>query len=453
MSNSDRTPAFKEENCDFCGLCFHRCPVLKLPLSEAKIEIKNLIEGQESKYVLSKCNTCFSCNLFCPQAANPYQLILERWNDLNKIRGTPPLYRFVCPTEEPNIWQLINIFLSPQEKKWISQWMSYIPKPDDKVLLIGSYTHLFPFIIGGSKLLQHFHPVDRLDQWEGGAYLYQGGNLDIVQKIARRCKKDFDKWGVKTIVPFLDTLEYIFSEIHPKEMGIKHTPTFKNFNQWLLEKINSGEIALPNQLNFKITIHDNCYSKSLKDIYWEPPREILERCGCQIIEMQHFKEDSLCCGFGAGASWIKNMALPFDIISEGMKKFREAEETGASALVTYCTGCLYLLWATRELLQSKIDVFHHIELVRMAMGEKINYPQDHIKRAWDIIAIITYQLIISLMQRNFFIKKFSFDDKLSTFHPKKHRLLKLIRLLFRNPLIRKIYAKLFQSMAPVFNTR
>ena len=147
------------------------------------------------------------------------------------------------------------------------------------------------------------------------------------------------------------------------------------------------------------------------------------------------------------------MALPFDIISEGMKKFREAEETGASALVTYCTGCLYLLWATRELLQSKIDVFHHIELVRMAMGEKINYPQDHIKRAWDIIAIITYQLIISLMQRNFFIKKLSFDDKLSTFHPKKHRLLKLIRLLFRNPLIRKIYAKLFQSMAPVFNTR
>jgi len=52
-----------------------------------------------------------------------------------------------------------------------------IPKPNDVVLLVGSYTHLFPFIIGGSKLLSYFKPIDRIDQWEGGAYLYQGGYL------------------------------------------------------------------------------------------------------------------------------------------------------------------------------------------------------------------------------------------------------------------------------------
>jgi len=110
MTTGKRISAFNEEFCDLCGQCFHLCPVLQLPLEESKKEIERLIKGKESKYVLSKCNTCFSCNLYCPQNANPYQLILERWNDKYKKRGAPPLYKFVCPTEVPNIWQLLNIF-------------------------------------------------------------------------------------------------------------------------------------------------------------------------------------------------------------------------------------------------------------------------------------------------------------------------------------------------------
>ena len=449
MSQGKRIPAFKEEKCDLCGKCFHLCPVLKLPLKAAQEEIKRLIDGRESKYVLSKCNTCFSCNLYCPQRANPYQLILERWNNLYKKRGAPPLYRFICPTETPNIWQLLNIFLSPREKQWISQWMHNVPKPNDTILLIGNFTHLFPFIIGGSKLLKYFKPIDRLDEWEGGATLYQGGYLNVVQKIAEICKRDFEKWGVKTVVPLLDAVEYLFVEVHPKEMGIKHGQTFLNFNQWLLDKIDSGEIELTDQLDLTVTIHDNCYSKALGPSYWEPPRALLKRCGCEIVEMDHIKKDSLCCGFGAGASWVKNMSLPFDIISEGMKKFKEAEKTGATALVTYCTGCFYLLWATRELSGSRIDVYHHVELVRLAMGENLNYPLDHIKRAWDVIAILTYQLMVSLLQKNFFIKKLQLDERLSTFKPKKHRLLRMIRYIMKISLVRKIYAKIFRLFTPI----
>lgn len=448
-----RIPAFKKDLCDLCGLCLQLCPVLHLPIEEAKDEFQNLIEGKESEYVLSRCNTCFSCNLYCPQQANPYQLILERWNELYKKRGAPPLYRFVCPTEEPNIWQLLNVFLSNQERIWIHKWMNYLPKKEDIVFLIGSYMHLFPFIIGGSKLLDSFKPIDLIDQWEGGAYLYQGGYLDLVQKIAQRAKRDFNAWDVKDIVVSTDAVQIHFSEIHHNEMGVKHDQNFINFHEWLLKKINSGEIKLPNApLNITVTIHDNCYSKILGRIFWEKPREILKKCGCNIKEMRHIKKDSLCCGFGAGASWTKNISIPFDIISEGVKKFKEAEDTKAKALVSYCSGCIYLLWATRELLESKIDIYHIIEVVRMAMGEKINYPKDHVKRAWDIIAIITYQLIFSTFQKNFFIKSLTYNKKRSTFKPRKFRLLKLIRLLFDIPLIRKFYAKQFRILMPIMKT-
>jgi len=448
-----RISGFREDLCDLCGECFHQCPVLQLSIEESKQEMQRLIDGKESKYVLSKCNTCLSCNIYCPQQANPYQLILERWNDLYNKRGAPPLYRFVCPTEEPNIWQLLNIFLSDQEKKWVDNWISHIPKANEHILLIGNYTHLFPFVIGGSELLKYFTPISRIDQWEGGAYLYQGGYLDNVQRIAARCAKDFNSWGVKKVTHTLDAVHYIFSEVHPKEMLVNHTQEFINFNEWILKQINNGTLNLPKKLGLTITVHDNCFSKALGGAYWDVPREILKKCGCNLKEMKHIKKDSLCCGFGAGASWVKNMSIPFDIISEGIKKFNEAEETGADALVTYCGGCLYLLWATKELLGYDIDLYHIIEIVRMAMGEKLLYPKAHKKRAWDIITIITYQLLVSIVQTNFFIKKITYDKDMKTFWPKRYLVLKIIRVLFNVSPIRKMYRKMFVVLMRLIKTR
>jgi Fe-S oxidoreductase len=453
MNKSERISGFRKDLCNLCGECLHLCPVLQLPIEKAKNEIKNLIEGKLSEYALKKCNTCFSCNLFCPQNANPYNLILERWNDLYRKRGAPPLYKFVCPTEQNNIWQLLNIFLSDQERRWIHKWVTYIPTPDDTVLLIGNYTHLFPFIFGGSKLLDYFKPIDRIDQWEGGAYLYQGGYLDVVQKISQSTKKEFDDWGVKKVVACLDAVEYIFKEVHPKEMGVEHSQEFTNFNYWLLENINSGKIQLKNKLDMSATVHDNCYSKTLSNRYWEVPREILKKCGCEIIEMEHNRKDSLCCGFGAGASWVKNISIIFDIITEGMKKFKEAEETGAKALISYCGGCIYLLWATKELLRSKIEIFHVIEIVRMAMGERLNYPQDHTNRAWDIIAIMTYSLILSLFSKNFYITELNYDKQLSTFKPKKYRLLKAIRYILDFPKMKLIFIQAFHLLRIIFKSK
>lgn len=452
MVESTRTPAFNTDACTSCGSCFHECPVLQLSIEDARLEIGKLI-NQEDSIVLSVCNTCFSCNLVCEQQANPYQLILENWNRLYKTRRAPPLYKFVCPTEEPNIWQLLNLFLSPKEKKWIHGWMNYEPKPGDTILLLGNYTHLFPFIVGGSKLLENFKPVDRIDQWEGGAYLYQGGYLDVVRRIAEKTKRDFDGWNVKKVYTFLDAVQYIFTEVHPKEMGVTHDQEFLNFNQWLLEEMKAGKLELPNKLNMKVTVHDNCYSKTQGGIHWGVAREILEKCGCKIMEMEHSKKDSLCCGFGAGASWVNNMSIPFDILSEGLKKFREAKRTGADALVSYCGGCIYLLWAAKELFDIDIDVYHVVELVRMSMGEKLNYPQDNVRRAWDVIVIITYQLLLSMLEKPFWIKKVSYDPQRSTFTPGRALLLKFMRKLFEIRLVKSIYRKVFFYMMPLMKKK
>lgn len=175
---------FNVASCTRCGECFHQCPELQLPIQVACREINALINGEKSQYVLSLCTTCRSCNHFCPHDCKPYQLILERWNDLYLKRGAPYIYRFVCPTMDKNIWQILDQFLPGPEKEWVARWRSQ--KPAGDVLLIGNYVHLLPFVVGDSPLLKYFTPLDLLDQWECGAYLYQGGYLDAVKQIAEK---------------------------------------------------------------------------------------------------------------------------------------------------------------------------------------------------------------------------------------------------------------------------
>ncbi|MBD3352388.1 MAG: 4Fe-4S dicluster domain-containing protein [Candidatus Lokiarchaeota archaeon] len=441
---------FDTEACTRCGECFHKCPEMSLPLEIAKQEINALIDGQDSKHVLYHCTTCFSCNLICPHDCKPYELILQRWNELYWKRGAPPIYRFVCPTMESNIWQMLEVLMPEDEKVEVQKWMNQDLK--EEVLLIGNYTHLFSFIIGNSKLLDYFTPVDLLDQWECGAYLYQGGYLDVVKEIGKNCKSTFDSHGVKTVVPFLDAVQYMIDTIHSKEMDVKFNQKIINFNKWILDKIENGDLIFQKKLDFKVTIHDNCYSKADGGLYWNTARDLIKKTGCEIIEMEHIKENALCCGFGAGASWKNKNRIVFDILAGAKRKYEEAEATGADAIVTYCGGCLYLLWAANELFSSNLKVFHSIELVRMALGEKIDINQKmHKKRAWDIITIISYHIFKGLSKDPFRIEDLEFTEE--KWKQKKFRFLRFMRWCFRSRVIQFLFRKIFGFLLPRMKTK
>lgn len=440
MEGTTEFKLFQTDKCTQCGECFHQCPVLQLPKDEAINEIKALINQENGKYVLTQCHTCFSCNLICPQECHPYQLILMNWNRIYHTRGAPPIYRFVCPTMDKNIWQMLYVLMPKEEKNIVSKWMD---QPlTESILLIGNYTHLFSFVLSGSKLLTYFTPVSLVDHWETGAYLYQGGYLDVVKRIGANCKKVFDDAHVKTIVPFMDAVQYIIQDVQAAEMGNQFTQKVLNFNEWLLQKIDAQEILLPHKLPFTVTVHDNCYSKTHGEKYWTNARRLIGMTGCKVVEMEHHGKLSTCCGFGAGASWTKNIAIPFQILAGSKKKFEEAQKTGADALVTYCGGCLYLLWAAKVMFQYDIKVFHQIELVRAAMGEPIDMDQkQHVERAWDIIAIITYHLMLGLGRRPFQIEKISFSN--TRWKEGGFLGLRLLRSMLKRPWIQKLYRKFF----------
>jgi hypothetical protein len=161
---------------------------------------------------------------------------------------------------------------------------------------------------------------------------------------------------------------------------------------YLLDMVHSGQLNLSCPVNKRVAIHDNCFSKATGDAIWSPVRELVQACGVKIVDMQHNKEDALCCGFGAAAGRFDL----FDLIEQGKKRLGEAEATGADYLIVYCAACYFIFSVVRELVGSKLEIYHILELLDMAEGRQP--PHRTRRRAFNIIAIISANITRMLLQ-------------------------------------------------------
>ncbi len=391
---------FLEEECDLCGDCLVRCPELSLSEQEARTEIQKLIRGKEPQTLLTRCSSCFSCNFYCPRGCNPYDLILSRWNERYQRVGSPPVWKFIFPSEKSNLWSAMHAILPEKATGILEEWMT--APPAETIFLPGSYFHLVPEILAGSQLLRDVATLDLPGHWECGAYLYQGGYLGVVKQIGQMVRENLNKWGVKRVITALDAVHVMFTKVHPEETGVRFDQEIVNFHEWILRNIEDGQLSMERKLGITVTVHDNCYAKAGGTRYFDQARKLIDLAGVRVKEMRHHHVDALCCGFGRGAGWRSNIRIPFDILSGAAKRIREAEETGTDTLVTYCAGCFWLLLAARELTDSPIRVVHLIELVRDAMGEKVDFPRS--ERGWDILAAMTYQIMSTMGQQHLWIQ-------------------------------------------------
>ena len=414
---------FLEQKCDLCGECLMRCPELSLSKVEAAAEVERLIKGRESKYVLTRCASCLACNSFCPNDCNPYHLILTRWNDRYKSRGAPPLWKMVFPNEEPNVWSSLHAILPENTKEILEEWMG--ANPTETVFLPGSFFHIVPEVLAGSRILDGITVMDIPGHWECGAYLCQGGYLDVVKRIGKMVRDDFNRWGVKKIITAVDAVQLMFTKIHPEENEIHFDQEIVNFHGWLLQRIENGEIRIQKKLGRTVTIHDNCYAKAAGNRCFDQARRLLDLSGVEVVEMKHNHMDALCCGFGRGAGWRRNSAIPFDIIGGTMRRIKEAEETGVDTMVTYCAGCFWLFLAASELMESPVKIVHLIELVREAMGEEVIFPRQ--ERSLDILAALTYQIINGVGRKHFWVQDIRAEIDPAEWRSRPHNLLKAIR--------------------------
>jgi Fe-S oxidoreductase len=162
----------------------------------------------------------------------------------------------------------------------------------------------------------------------GNEFLYQilaRENIDTFNEIYANYK------GKKKVVV---TCPHCFTTIGRdyKQQGFELE--MLHHTQLLNTLVKTGRLKPVTQSSNSLTYHDPCYLGRHNQIY-EPPRELLESTGVELIEMPRNQERSFCCGAGGGRMWMEEK-LGTRI---NMNRVEEAINTGAKEVAVACPFC------------------------------------------------------------------------------------------------------------------
>ncbi len=384
---------FNEHNCDYCGICFHKCPVLELPLEEAKEEIKSLVEQGKSKTVLRKCTSCMACNHYCPNNCNPHTLILNCWNERYLDKGLPARSKLVLPYHFPNLYTIYKKKLPEDEKNFIEKWENNWKNPPKNNLIMfytGCNLLLQPYLLN-SKLFNEI-PIFGSPELCCGEPLYRMGCLDAAEQVGYYLQKQFNKIGFKKLIMGCLAGYHLLKEVYEKVYDIKFDFEVISFIDWLEEELNTGKYKIT-KLDLKAVIHDNCWPKASGDIFFNKVREILKKIGIDIIEPEHTRENALCCGIGAAAA---NYSIIYAFKS-AKKRIKEFKKTEADLIINYCGGCNWYFSTVQSYSRKWMPIYHLFELVEMAIGEKILHKTK--RRGKKIIRTMIKKILFNYLKR------------------------------------------------------
>lgn len=194
-----------------------------------------------------------------------------------------------------------------------------------------------------------------------GSPVYMTGQTEKAKEIADYNVNTFKKEGIEKIITSCAGCYRTLKETYPKKLGLEHGIEVLHLPEFLLEKINNGELTFNNSINIKITYHDPCHIGRHMGIY-EQPREVLTKIpGIKLIEMTRNRQNAWCCGSGGGVrSAFKDLSS-----FAATERIKEAKETSATAIVSCCPFCLNQFKSNIK--NNEIEALDLSELIKKAI--------------------------------------------------------------------------------------
>jgi Fe-S oxidoreductase len=155
------------------------------------------------------------------------------------------------------------------------------------------------------------------------------GNVEAFRKLA--------EWNLQAIRESGASKLIVSSPEDYYTLAVSYRETFGGLD---FEVCHISELLAENRSRFRlkewkavVTYHDPCRLGRGMAVY-DPPRELLRSIpGLRLVEMEHARELSLCCGTSCWTGCNRYSKLM------QLSRLKEAAATGAATLVTSCWEC------------------------------------------------------------------------------------------------------------------
>jgi len=201
------------------------------------------------------------------------------------------------------------------------------------------------------------------EEWCCGDHQLRLGEKGLFETLAEHNISLFKKFDADSIVTISPHCYNTFKNDKPYSDADLHV---QHYTQFVAEAINNSKLELPKTIDKRVTYHDPCFLGKRNEIY-DAPRHILESInGLEFTEMNRTKENSFCCGGGAGRVWTED-ATPEKRPS--INRIREALDLNVEVMATACPFCVATLEDAVKVLdvEDKIVVRDILELLKEAI--------------------------------------------------------------------------------------
>jgi Fe-S oxidoreductase len=193
-----------------------------------------------------------------------------------------------------------------------------------------------------------------------GYILEATGFSQEFEKIRERCADNFGQQKDKSVLTLCPTCTITLKEKYG--LPVQHAVVAVH------QKLKEPDVARKlKPLNFRATYHDPCHLGRMLGIL-EEPREILRQLGVEIIEMEHNRSFSTCCGGGGGLRAVDD-SLSIEI---SMNRIRDALAVGVEMIITVCPTCESTLLRASGRLTNQIDKFIDVRSLWDLLDESLN---------------------------------------------------------------------------------
>ncbi len=405
--------------CSGCGFCVEECTQYYGRMWESQSPrgkwffLRELLEGrerldQQAVDTFLACTTCEKCDVLCSEGlpVEPTWMGLRNLAVERRGKMTIPAFEIMSASLDGNL----NIWANYRQDRdaWLPEELRpAIGQSADTLYFAGCTASFVEKDIARSAVrLLHDAGIQftYLGQDEAccGIPMLVAGKWEEFAKVVKHNLGEAARRGAKKVITSCPACWLSWAHLYKEwaeKLGIPYGVEVQHYSEALAPAVASGRLTFEHTPK-AVTWHDSCHIGRAGGIY-EPPRDLIRSVpGVELREMEHNREQALCCG--SVLSLISEPEVAYRI---GKVKLEEAAATGAEEVLSLCPCCQFQMRVSAEKNALPVKVTDLATFLARARGHEAQEDLPKVLGSWAtfeaMIALLRPQNMAAMMEELF----------------------------------------------------